>query len=146
TTMLSSAVDAVTVGFLRLFWRVTQAVVVLPGTVDDGILETKFPGVSEKPVTVKNVNAPPLCPEPPSQAVSTAAIARKPIRRPAGVDQRGRGARAASPATVRVIARAAARAAGCSDARASPARGRDADRGPAGRSPGLPTGRRSREA
>src|SRR5215470_10590593 len=99
--MLSSAVDAVTVGFLRLFWRVTQAVVVLPGMVDDGILETKLPGVSEKPLTVRNVNAVPLCPEPPSQAVSTAAIARRPMRRPASADRRGRGARAASPATVR---------------------------------------------
>lgn len=58
--MLSSAVDAVTVGFLRLLRRVTQAVVVVPGAVDDGTLETKLPGVSEKPSTVKNVNALPL--------------------------------------------------------------------------------------
>src|SRR5262249_28541272 len=99
--MLSSAVDAVTVGFLRLLRRVTQAVVDVPREVNEGTLDTKFPGVSERPSTVRNVNAPPLWPEPPSQPASRAAIARKPMRRPARPDRCGRGGGAASPGTVR---------------------------------------------
>src|SRR5262249_28832595 len=60
TVMLSRAVGAVTVGFLRLLRSVTHAVVVELWEVEDGTLDTKFPGVSEKPSTLRNVKALPL--------------------------------------------------------------------------------------
>jgi hypothetical protein len=77
TMMLSSALGMVTVGFLRLLRRVTHAVVVVPATVDDGMLETMGDPVvlSENPSTDKNVNALPLCPDPPSQAARRVTMA-----------------------------------------------------------------------
>jgi hypothetical protein len=50
----------VTVGFLRLLRRVTQAVVVVDWAVDDGTLETIAPPLREKPSTVRKTNALPL--------------------------------------------------------------------------------------
>jgi len=70
---LSSEVGVANVGFLRLLRRVTQALVVVVWSVDDGTLETIGPalggvvgagvvvgGVSENPSTVRKMNALPL--------------------------------------------------------------------------------------
>src|SRR4029077_5012167 len=105
--MLSSEVGAVTVGFLRLLRRVTHAIVVVPWTVDDGTLETMGDpvGLREKPSTLKNVNALPLCPDPPSQAARRAATAKRAAGRPTHRGWRSSRAKPAIMVGRRVMAR-----------------------------------------
>ena len=92
TITLSSAVPTVTVGFLRLFRSVTQAVVVVPVSMDELTVAVVPPAVSEKPSTVRKTNALPLWPEPPSQAPRRVAMARTVTLWRTRADQRRRAA------------------------------------------------------
>src|SRR5262245_65927832 len=73
---LSSVVVPETVGFLRLFRRVTQTIVEVAVSIDELTVAVNDPGVREKPTTDRKTKAPPLWLDPPpSQATRSATTA-----------------------------------------------------------------------